>query len=160
MNAINDHENPYREGDSRVIFDYMIAKQSFTRKELVDYVMKQLGKDEVAAKAQVQTLISPRKSSNRGDCRGQVSAQGHLYFIEKIRRLIRYGIREPQRLRLRWREEPLERKCRKGQISIQVRQEKTVAKEVKREKSRALVQMKVLGRQLARLKAKYEALKS
>jgi hypothetical protein len=153
MNAMNAHENPYREGDSRVIFDYMMTKQSFTRKELVEYVMKELGKSETAAKAQVQTLISPRKKSARGDCRGQVSAQGHIYYIEKIRRLVRYGIREPQRLRLRWREEALERRWRNEPIRLQIRQEKSAAKEAKREKVKALARVRALSKQLARVQA-------
>jgi hypothetical protein len=131
----------------------MMTKQSFTRKELVEYVMKELGKPETAAKSKVQTLISPRKRSDRGDCRGQVSAQGHIYYIEKIRRLVRYGIREPQRLRLRWREEVLERRWKKKPIRLQIRQEKSAAKEAKREKVKALARVRFLSKQLARVQA-------
>lgn len=153
MNAKNnqvEHINPYREGDSKILFAYMQTKQTFTRSELVDFMQRELGKSKVAAKAKVQTLISPRKSSKRGDCRGQVSSQGHIYYILKLPRAVRYGYKEPQKLRLCWRAIELPRRYRREPVRV---------KEVKQEKQNVMARVKALSKQLARVQAELELIK-
>ena len=109
------HTNPYRTGDSHELFDYIKTKQVVTKEECRKFVLDTLLKGEKAAQATSESLLSPRLSSRRGDCRGRVSAQGHIYYMEKLKRPIIMGIREPQSFRLRWRETPLPRKIKNSQ---------------------------------------------
>ena len=125
------HENPYRAGLYNDIFAFLKRKQVITRAELMDYAMKELGKSETSANAAVTVILSPRKESKIGDCRGNISAQGHLYFMEKLTRQVKAGVKDPQKFRLRWREVALAPLTRKV---IEVKQEKTeVAEVVKQE---------------------------
>lgn len=98
------NENPYRE-DSQYhkLFGAWKKKQIMTRTELIDIAQTNFGLSREAAAATVTVLFSPRLSSKRGDCRGNMSAQGHLYFAE------RFAKKDGEyRFRLRWRKEPLE----------------------------------------------------
>jgi len=106
------HENPYREGSQyNKVFGYIKAKQVVTRAEVLAKALE-VGLSEKAANATTTVLLSPRKESTRGDCRGNGSARGEWYFIEKLPRKTVKGEREPQKLRLRWREQPLEQRHR------------------------------------------------
>lgn len=115
-------DNPYRQGDSRELFDYIQKRQIVSKEECRQWLVNELGKSYKAACATTTTVLSPRKSSKRGDCRGNMSAEGHIYYMEKLGRTVKYGVREPQKFRLRWREVELARRCRRP--SLQVKQEK------------------------------------
>lgn len=99
------HSNPYRDGSNyNKLFGHLKVKQIVTKKELIDQA-KELGMTDSAATATATVILSPRESSKRGDCRGNASAQGHLYFIEKLGK--KAG--ESQKFRLRWRTAPMEK---------------------------------------------------
>lgn len=138
-------ENPYRQGDSHELFDYVQSKQIVTKEECRQWLIKELGKSEKAACSSVTTVLSPRKKSRRGDCRGNMSSEGHLYYMEKLNRTVRYGIREPQRFRLRWREVPMERRWRKQPA------------EVKQEKVK--VNVRVMRQRMKELESQIQSLK-
>ena len=60
----------------------------FTRDQLVNFAKTLKDKDgdlltETAVEASVTVILSPRLESERGDCRGNMSAPGHLYFADK-----------------------------------------------------------------------------
>lgn len=120
------HDNPYRSGLYSEIFGHLKQKQVVTRKELVEFTQQKLGKSVTAANAAVTVILSPRKASKRGDPRGNISSAGHLYFIEKLARQVKAGVKSPQSFRLRWREITLEPRTRKS--ATEVKQEKTPAK--------------------------------
>lgn len=106
------HENPYREGSQyHKVFGFIKTKQVVTRAEVLAKAIE-FGMSEEAANATVTVLLSPRKESKRGDCRGNISAQGHLYFVERLPRRIVNGEKEPMKFRLRWRTTELEPRCR------------------------------------------------
>jgi len=96
------HENPYKRGDYRSIFAVIKKAQIVTRSAVVLAGGIQ-GKTEEAAGFTATVLLSPREKSNRGDCRGSISAMGHLYFMEKLPRKEIKGVKEEQKFRLRWR---------------------------------------------------------
>jgi len=125
-----EHVNPYRPGLYHDVFGYLKQKQVITRAEYVKYVMETLGKTEAEANAVVTLMLSPRKSSSRGDCRGNMSAQGHLYYIEKLARQVRAGVKEPQKFRLRWREVVLEPRNRIVKVDTVSEKTKVVDKVV------------------------------
>jgi hypothetical protein len=111
--------NPYREGsDYNKLFGHLKAKQVVTRKDLISYSKSAMHKTEAQATADVTVILSPRKDSKRGDCRGNMSAQGHVYFMEKLPRKTVKGVKEPQKFRLRYRSVPLE--ARKRSIKLDV----------------------------------------
>jgi len=117
------HENPYREGQYREIFGFVMKKQCVTRADLLKFTVDTFGGEKPA---DVTVLLSPRKSSKRGDCRGNISAQGHLYYMEKLSRQTKLGIKEPQRFRLKWRGVAMEPRKRVDLISTEA--EKVVSK--------------------------------
>ena len=121
------HDNPYREGQYRKIFAFMMKKQYVTRNDLLSFTAETFGK---AKPADVTVLLSPRESSKRGDCRGSISAQGHLYYMEKLGRKVHAGIKDPQMFRLRWRPTPLERLTRNEKVETKQVKTKTPAKAV------------------------------
>lgn len=131
---MSEHKNWYRRGLFHDVFGFMKTKQVFTRAELMEYTENVLGKTKAEASAVVTILLSPRLTSTRGDCRGNVAAQGHLYYVEKMGRKVVRGTKEPQKFRLRYRVKELEPRCRPPQV---VKQKKTEviesveAKEVK-----------------------------
>ena len=94
------NKNPYREGSAyHGIFSAWQKKQIVTEQELIEAGHK---------KADIGVVVrSPRKSSTRGDCRGNMSCQGHLYYAELLKRKTVKGVKEPQKYRLRWRSEAL-----------------------------------------------------
>jgi hypothetical protein len=52
----------------------------------------------------VTVVLGPRdEGKSRGDCRGNMSAQGHLYFMDAIKKP-----GEEKKFRLRWRKTPLD----------------------------------------------------
>ena len=97
------NENPYRkESKYWNIFQYIRKHQVVTRQELIDQ-----GFDIHS----ITVVLSPRAegtSTRNGDCRGNMSAQGHVYFMDKLNR--KKG--ENQKFRLRWRKEPIEKHVR------------------------------------------------
>lgn len=120
------HENPYRAGLYHNVFAYLKQKQVVTRAELLEHTKTKLGKTDEEAQAAVTVILSPRKASKRGDCRGNMSAQGHLYFLDKLGRQVKAGVKDPQKFRLRWRETVLE--PRKRVVTGEVNQTKTPVK--------------------------------
>ena len=138
-------ENPYREGDYRKTFGYWKQKQVVARAELMKHCMEVLGKTLSEAKAIVTVILSPRFDSKRGDCRGNISAQGHLYYAEKVNRQTRAGVKEPQKFRLRWRITVLEPRRRIEKLEVvgekaSEKFEKEVVAPVKSEVSEVKVQ--------------------
>jgi hypothetical protein len=97
------HSNPYREGSQyNRVFGFWRSHQVATRKELFDVAKETMTDSE--ANAAVTVLLSPRKASERGDCRGNCSSKGNLYFAEPLAKV--KG--QPRKFRLRWREVALE----------------------------------------------------
>lgn len=136
MSDIKVNENPYREGQYREIFDEMRKRQVFSKAELIQYVVMDLGLTYERAKYSVTILMSPRKISRIGDCRGSISACGHLYYMEKLPRQMRCGMRDPQKFRLRWRENPLEPRNRVAKLeteSLQIADLKEIARLIRAE---------------------------
>ena len=125
-----EHKNPYRKGLYNQIFEHLRAKQIVTREDLMKFVMG-LGKSETEAAAAVTVILSPREKSKRGDMRGNMSAQGHLYFVEKLGRSVNAGVKEPQKFRLRWRKVALKPRNRKDVVSVPQHKTKPAAKPVK-----------------------------
>lgn len=82
---MSESKNPYRKGSHyHALFATLVKKQAATRPFLVEEA-KKLGLGEDAAQGTITVLLSPRNESKRGDCRGNVSSQGHVYYIEKIK---------------------------------------------------------------------------
>ena len=128
-----EHKNPYRQGLYHDIFAYWQSKQWVTRQELVDFTMKTLGKSIAEANAAVTVILSPRKASKRGDMRGNISANGHLYFAEKASRQVKAGVKEAQKFGLKWREVALEPRTRQTTEVKQVKIATSVKAPVKTE---------------------------
>ena len=110
--------NPYNVKSQyyHALFAFIKKSQVVTRKACIEFAMNELKMGEGAAKAAVGVVLSPRSSDQcRGDCRGNASAAGHLYFMEKLNK--KKG--EDQKLRLRWRPEALEplKRSVKGSVS-------------------------------------------
>ena len=97
------NKNPYQRGNYVALFAKVQKDQIVTKAGLITYAVEKLGMTETAADASVTVVLSPRERSERGDCRGNISAQGHLYYMDKLKR--KKG--EDQKLRLRWRPEAL-----------------------------------------------------
>jgi hypothetical protein len=55
-----------------------------TRKSVLDFC-KSLGMSDTAANATTTVILSPTRNGERGDCRGNTSAPGHLYFFDRIK---------------------------------------------------------------------------
>jgi hypothetical protein len=96
------NKNPYRDGTAyNKLFDYIRSKQIVTVDELSKAGFKS---------ADISVILSPAKEGvGRGDPRGNLSAQGHLYFMD---RMTKKNKGEAQRFRLRWREVPLDKRSR------------------------------------------------
>ena len=98
------NKNPYRSGSAySKIFDAIrSAKGVITRNSLLE---------QGFTVSDVTVVLSPRDeggSTRGGDCRGNGSSAGHLYYMEKLNKV--KG--ESQRFRLRWRKVPLEKAVR------------------------------------------------
>ena len=86
------HENPYRAGVAYAgIFDAIRASgnSGVSRDALVEKGFKA---------ADITVVLSPRKASKRGDCRGNMSAQGHIYCVIPLKG------EAGTRFRLSWRD--------------------------------------------------------
>lgn len=106
--------SPYKKAYGDIWADIKELKGIVTKSELVNRMMKRTGKDEKACLASVGVILSPRETS-KGDCRGNASAKGHLYFFAKLKRKTdENGVKEEQRYRFQWRKEVLEPKTRSG----------------------------------------------
>lgn len=82
--------NVYRRGVYFNLFQWVMDqkdksghRRAFSRKEFLAYAVS-LGMSDTAASASVGVILSPTESSERGDCRGNMSAMGHLYYMERI----------------------------------------------------------------------------
>lgn len=105
-NPYNSNSNAFR------LFAYMLQEKVFSRADATEYAILTMGLKLRAAQAITTTLMSPRLESNRGDPRGNLSAMGHLYYLEKLPREMRDGRKEEQKYRIEWREPPLEPRTR------------------------------------------------
>ena len=92
------NENPYRSDTAyNKIFGAIRKSQIVTRNTLLKMGF---------TVSDVTVVLSPRAdgiSKRGGDCRGNLSAQGHIYFMDKLKK--KKG--EDQKFRLRWRKEVL-----------------------------------------------------
>ena len=101
--------------------EFMRKKQIYTKTDLVDF-FKGLGKEDNAALASAVVMLSPRKESSRGDCRGNRSNPwGHVAYNDKLGRKVNKetGEKEEQKFRFRFRETELPRLTRKGAKTAQ-----------------------------------------
>lgn len=134
MSAVK-HVNPYRDGSNyRIGFAFMQKKQVFTRSEVTAVIVnagltdRANQKDlEGAANNSATVLLSPREKDGRGDCRGNLSARGEVYFVHPLKKV--KG--EEKRFRLRWRKKELAKRDYERPSTIaaktEVKQEKTPA---------------------------------
>ena len=112
MSKKTQHQNPYREGSRyHFIFDQLRKRGSgataVPRSTLVQLTMDEFGISESASNSAVGVVLSPRKEGeSRGDCRGNMSAQGHIYFV--MPKVDKEDPRKVKGYSLRWRETPLE----------------------------------------------------
>lgn len=117
------NKNPYKRGNYNVLFASLKTKQIVTLSELIAVGVEN-GMTESAAKSSAIVILSPRETSNRGDSRGNMSAQGHVYFVEVLNRK-RIEVKdengkvisskmEPKRFRLRYRKDELPALTRKN----------------------------------------------
>lgn len=127
------HKNWYRQGYSHELFDYILSKQVVTKAECREWLVKEFGVGDKAAAATVTTVLSPRKFSRRGDCRGNRSSCGEYYYMEKLGRKVSFGVKEPQRFCLRWRERPME--ARGKDTKVELGQEKSRPAKVDRSRA-------------------------
>ena len=94
------NKNPYRDESAyNVIFGAWQKLQVTTKQALVEMGF---------SSHDITVVLSPRESSKRGNCLGNFSAQGHVYFADKLNRKVVDGVKEDQKFRLRWRKEVLE----------------------------------------------------
>jgi hypothetical protein len=88
--------------------EWMRKNQIYTKRQLVEF-FKSIGKTERAAIESAVVMLSPRESSSRGDCRGNMSNPwGHLAYNDKLIRREVGGRKEIQRFRFRFRKNALE----------------------------------------------------
>lgn len=80
-----------------------------TRSEMIAFGQS-IGMSEKEAAASATVILSPRETSERGDCRGNLSAQGQAYFAEPLAK----ETGEEKRFRFRVRDPELERRTRDG----------------------------------------------
>ena len=99
-------KNPYKRGNYAKLFEFWQSncRGIATRQQLVAYGIK-IGMSETAAAASVTVILSPRETDGRGDCRGNYSAQGHVYFAKPCNKVKN----EDRKLALRWRKTELEK---------------------------------------------------
>ena len=101
------HKNPYKRGTYFDLFAFVKKKQVVTLIDVVNEAMR-LGLDENKAWFTTRVLMSPRHADQcKGKPQGSCSAQGHVYYMEKLARRIVNGVKEAQRYRLRWRDPEL-----------------------------------------------------
>ena len=98
-------ENPYREGSIYNKLFEVLTRSPVTRQKLVQFARTSLRKRATAANAAVAVVLSPRKDSKRGDRRGNLSSQGHLYFVEKT--VAKKGGTKVPMYRFHWRQKAM-----------------------------------------------------
>ena len=118
------HKNPYSATSNYgKLFAFMQKVRVFAKVDMIAQAVKigisnvvKKGKNVSPAEATVTVMLSPRDeklATLRGDCRGNMSARGEVYFNELLKR--KTG--EKQRYRLRWRPTALARRTRsKGEV--------------------------------------------
>lgn len=119
--------NPYRLGGNyNSLFGHLMTLgiRTITFNELLDIAVNEFGmirgaNNNSGANASVGVILSPREESADGfavkECRGNWSSNGHLYYMERLkRRMVKNAdgndVLEPAndiRMRLKWRETPL-----------------------------------------------------
>ena len=115
------NKNPYSKGSKYAgIFDAIrvTGQKGVTRLALVGAGF------DVSSVTVVLSSRAEGSSTRGGDCRGNMSSQGHLYFVEK-----RKKTGEEARFILRWRKTPLDKRVRppkKNQASQKAKTTKTV----------------------------------
>lgn len=115
-------------GDYAKITAWMKKKQIYTRSEVIAF-LKSIGKSEGGASATATVMLSPRLSSTRGDCRGNMSNPwGHLAYNDKFARKTKDGVKEEQKFRFRYRKVALEANTRYNKVEVEVKAEKVAAK--------------------------------
>jgi len=133
------HQNPYNKTSNYfALFGKLRKLQVMTRQALVDFATS-MGMSAAASQASVTVVLSPRKESKRGDCRGNMSAQGHLYCLEPLARVKgKDGKNEPRKFRLRWRTKALEPRKRLPKLAT-VKAQKTAVKAPAKKRTRKTV---------------------
>lgn len=103
------NKNPYVRGNYQKLFAFWQSEKRgiITRQQMVEFGQS-IGMSESEAEASATVILSPREASERGDCRGNYSAQGHVYFAEPCAK--EKG--EDRKFRLRWRKDELEKRTR------------------------------------------------
>jgi hypothetical protein len=113
------NKNPYREGCAyNQIFAFIRKNQVVTKNQLVEAGF---------SVADITVVLSPRAegiSTRGGDCRGNLSARGEYYFMEKI---AKKEVGEAQRFRLRYRVTQLEKATRHMKKEVEAVKETPVA---------------------------------
>ncbi len=116
------NKNPYREGSAyNQIFAFIRKNQVVTKTQLIEAGF---------STSDVTVVLSPRAdgvSTRGGDCRGNLSARGEKYFMEK---LSKKEVGESQRFRLRYRVVELEKATRHLKKEVAAVKDTPVATEV------------------------------
>jgi hypothetical protein len=98
------HKNPYRDGTAYAAILDAIRKAG--QKGITRQALLEAGH----APADVTVVTSPRaEGESRGDCRGNLSARGHLYYVQ-----VKVDKDGERRFVLRWRKPALEPSQRKA----------------------------------------------
>ena len=151
------HKNWYKQGFSHELFDYIREKQVVTKQECRDWLMKQFEVGETSANATVTTLFSPRKSSKRGDMRGNRNSNGEYYYMEKLGRKVHYGVKDPQKFCLRWRDQPLEARGRTS--NIEIRQDKVKVKRVRSKVGLMKIKLNAMKNEIKKIEKEMQTVK-
>jgi hypothetical protein len=122
---------------------WMKKKQVYTRTEVVDFT-RTLGKSEAGCSATATVMLSPRLTSSRGDCRGNMSNPwGHLAYNDKLPRKAKSGVKEEQKFRFRYRKEAMEPNSRYTKVKIEAKKVATKAVTKTKTKTKAKSEAKV-----------------
>lgn len=125
-------------GNYKLATEFMKTKQVYTKQDIIEFYMRKLKLDYNAAKYSAIILLSPRKESRRGDCRGSTSNPwGHLAYNDKLPRKVIdvvTGKKEKQRYRFRYRDVALEPRLYPYQVR-KVEQEKIAVKKPRKVKT-------------------------
>ena len=124
---MSKHSNPYRDGSQYSAgFAYIQKEQVVKRSGLVNFLQKKFDLSDASATATATVLLSPREKDGRGDCRGNLSSKGEVYFMQPTKKV--KG--EEKSFRLRWRAKALEVReyTRPSSKAKEIKQEKTHVK--------------------------------
>lgn len=78
--------NPYKPGTLySLIFALLTGPRRLTREELSTLAAAASGDTVKTVDLSVWVVISPRKTDEHGDSRGNSAAKGHLYYVETSR---------------------------------------------------------------------------